>query len=208
MPRYYFGLRGVMAPGCCGEVVWQKKVVWGGSFLGLCCKVVADAGCVTLFPPESCVGMARLAVALTQSLGEIEGAWKLDSEPNRCLMMVVWCLGHGCAQGAAWPARRSWAGEQQLWLNAQVLRLWCCKRCCVWAGLSAGRHSGQFTGLPAMGEDWAAVMCLVLSACFSAAGGGREHSGTDKGFGENVSGEERLMDLGSSSGNTYVLLEL
>lgn len=68
-------------------------------------------------------------------------------------------------------------------------------------------HSGQFTALPAMGEDWAAVMCLFLSACFCAARG-REHSGGDKGFGENASGEERLMDLGSSSGNTYVLLEL
>lgn len=55
-----------------------------------------------------------------------------------------------------------------------------------------------------MGEGWAAVMCSVLS---TAVGGGWESSGDDKGFGENVSGEERLMDLGSS-GNTYALLEV
>lgn len=125
-----------MAPRCCGEVGLAKKVVWGGSFLALCCKVVADAVCVTLFLSESCVGMARFVVAVTQSLGEVEGTCKLDSEPNRC-------LGRGCAQGAAQPARRSWAGEQQLWLNAQVLGLWCCKRCCVWGGLSTRGTAGN-----------------------------------------------------------------
>lgn len=29
-----------------------------------------------------------------------------------------------------------------------------------------------------------------------------------RGLGKNVSGQERLMDLGSSSGNTYALLEV
>lgn len=42
-----------------------------------------------------------------------------------------------------------------------------------------------------------------LEHCASAVGGGWDSSGGDKGFGENVSDEERLMNLGSSSGNTY-----
>lgn len=37
-----------------------------------------------------------------------------------------------------------------------------------------------------------------LEHCASAVGGEWESSGGDKGFGENMSDEERLMDLGSS----------
>lgn len=47
-----------------------------------------------------------------------------------------------------------------------------------------------------------------LEHCASAVGGRWDSSGNDKGFGENVTDEERLMDLDSSSGNTYALLEV
>lgn len=46
-----------------------------------------------------------------------------------------------------------------------------------------------------------------LEHCASAVGGGWDSSGGDKEFGENVSDEERLIDL-CSSGNTYALLEV
>lgn len=53
------------------------------------------------------------------------------------------------------------------------------------------------------------MIYLVLSAAVPLQ---REEDGRAvvviRGLGKNVSGQERLMDLGSSSGNTYALLEV
>jgi len=88
---------------------------------------------------------------------------------------------------------------------------WWCKGCCAWGaehreGCKEARQ--VIHCLPCHG--WGLGCCDVFGCQCHApgVGGGGEGSGGDKGFGENVSGEERLMDLGSSSGNTYALLEV